>query len=53
MMDKYYFYRKSDPLKEPIGVGRFTDSVKALTYFASKKDLTIDEFISLFELGKK
>ncbi|MDB4343496.1 hypothetical protein OAA15_00585 [bacterium] len=52
-MDEYYFYRKSDQTKEPIGKAKFANAYAALTYFMSKKNLNADQFASLFELGKK
>lgn len=52
-MKKYFFYKKLDPSKEPIGVGKFANSAEALIHFAARKELTIAKFTSLFELGKK
>lgn len=52
-MERYFFYRRLDTIKEPIGVGRFVNSAEALTYFSLNKNLTKDQFLSMFIIEEK
>ena len=52
-MEEYFFYRRLDTIKEPIGVGRFVNFAEALTCFSFNKNLTKDQFLSIFTIKEK
>jgi len=46
----YYFYSKSDIKKEPIKKLEASNKNKAILYFASMKQLLIDDFLKLYNV---
>jgi len=50
---KYYFYAHVDPNKEALGVCQTDDIGKAVTYFASIKNIPLIEFLKIYTVGVK
>jgi hypothetical protein len=51
-MKKYGFYSVNDKTAEIIGIGKFDNKDQALGYFASRKQMSINEFLKLFYIIK-
>ena len=49
----YYFYSKSDPKKEPIYSTHAVNKTQAIIFFKDVKDLSIDDFLKLYEVDIK
>ena len=49
-MQEYFFYRKFDQTKEPIGRGRYSGWREACLYLSKQKRLSMDEFRKLFNV---
>ena len=51
-MKKYYFYSRRDKSKEPINSTISISRLKAATYFAKLKQLTLKSFLEIFAVSK-
>lgn len=51
-MNKYGFYSVNDKTAEIIGIGKFDNKDQALGYFASRKQMSVNEFLKLFYIIK-
>lgn len=51
-MKKFMYYRIFDEVKEPIDFGNFVDEQEAITFFAKRKNLPINEFLNLFKVSR-
>ena len=52
-MTEYGYYSKSDSKKEIISTTRATNSMQATIMFASRKNLTSQQFDELYEVVEK
>lgn len=52
MKQTYYFYSRVDSTHEPIDKIEMEDIFEAIKYFAMKKQLSMDKFMSLYGVGK-
>ena len=50
---KYYFYAHLDHNKEQLGICQTDDIGKAVNYFASIKNLPLNEFLKIYNVGVK
>ena len=48
----YFFYAKNDPKKEPIAKINAVSEEHAVIAFSKIKELSIDDFLNLFEISK-
>ena len=48
----YFFYAKNDPNKEPIAKINAVSEEHAVIAFSKMKELSIDDFLNLFEISK-
>ena len=48
-----YFPVKFDQVKEPLGKGRFANLEEAIQLFASRKNLNVNQFKSMFNVEKE
>jgi hypothetical protein len=51
MKKTYYFYSKSDSIKEPINFFETEDIFDAIRYFSAVKNLSIDKFMDIYGVG--
>jgi hypothetical protein len=53
-MINFIYYRKlDDQVKEPLGKGRFANLEEAIQLFASRKNLNVNQFKSMFNVEKE
>lgn len=51
-MTKYYFYSRTDASQESIDSVRAFSRLQAAKYFASRKQLDLKSFLSIFAVSK-
>ncbi len=51
MKKTYYFYSKSDSMREPISFFKTDDIIDAIRYFSSVKNLPMDKFMDIYGVG--
>jgi len=52
MKQTYFFYARTDSTQEPIDRIEMEDIFEAIKYFAMKKQLSMDKFMSLYGVSK-
>jgi hypothetical protein len=52
-MINFIYYRNFDQTKEPLGKGRFANLEEAIQLFASRKNLNVNQFKSMFNVEKE